>query len=111
MAGEISLAHQGFNAAGWEGSRLAGWRSGAIGLHIPGWIISGLFSVRFFAILYFQQHGRVRFGFVFSTDAILKDFSGSFLGSFRLTCVAFSFVFNNLSASFLKNKYFLSHAF
>ena len=46
------------------------------------------------------------FGFVFSAGANLKDFLGSFLGSFRLTCVAFSFVFNNLSASFLQIKFF-----
>ena len=45
------------------------------------------------------------FGFVFSTGANLKDFSGSFSGSFRLTCVAFAFVFNNFSASFPKIRY------
>ena len=38
----------------------------------------------------------------FSTGANLKDFSGSFSGSFRLTYVVFPFVFNNFSASFLQ---------
>jgi len=56
--------------------------------YILGWIFSGLFWVRFFALIYFQQHGPVRFGFVFSTGAILKDFSGSFFGLFRFVFCA-----------------------
>ena len=44
-------------------------------------------------------------GFVFFTGTNLKDFLGSFSGSFRLTCVAFPFVFNNFSASFSKIRY------
>ena len=48
----------------------------------------------------------VRFRFVFPTGAILKDFPGSFFGSFRFVFGARSFVFSNFSGSFFKNNIF-----
>lgn len=50
----------------------------------------------------FNNMARFVFGFVFSTDAILKDFSALFSGLFRFVFGARSFVFNNLPGSFFK---------
>jgi len=76
MAGAVSTVRQCFIAAGLEVFRLAGRGNRSNGLH-PGWIFSGLFSVRFFAVMYYQQHGPLCFWlcffhrYVFSTTSPL----------------------------------------
>ena len=60
----------------------------------------------FFAFLYFQQHGPLRFqvrsGSFFPQLRVFNNFSASVSGSLSATPVAFPFVFSNFSGSFLK---------
>ena len=84
--------HSGFWGSGFTGSECS---AGAPLSKINGPVFSITWPGSFW----------VCFGFVFSTGANLKDFSGSFSGSFRLTYVVFAFVFNNFSALFSKIRY------
>ena len=90
----VCAASEGLEATPGNGSR-AGWM--ALG-QVDGWGGLSLLwlekraPVRFFAMLYFQQHG-----------------PASFLGLFGFVFQARHFVFNNFSGLFFKITSFLSH--
>jgi hypothetical protein len=98
------LYERALNQAGWTG-------------FCSGYIEAKLSLVRFrfvfYAVIYYQQHGPVRFSFVlgsfFPQERIFNNFPASFSGSFLAINVVFPFVINNFLGSFFKKRVFLSH--
>src|SRR5579884_1126642 len=106
-------SHAAFRGAITPHARLALWaRSRRWRISIQPSQTGGLFSASFAGSILFSAGSRSfcgPFRFILPQALNLKDFFGSFSGSFCPIFDSQSFVFNNFSGSFLQNRCFLSH--
>ena len=101
MAGAVSTFHQGFSAAGREGFRLAGRRSGSNGLH-PGLDFLRFIFGSFFSHRLFSTRSVASFSVRFFHRCDSKGLLRFVFGFVSVRFFVRSFFFNNLSGSFFK---------